>query len=94
MPEEVVILIMFGMALGLAWSVLGTIKAIALKKYEARAGVDPAGVRAELAELARRVATLEDGLLVRLQDVEERVDFTERLLAQQRARGHVGPGRE
>lgn len=84
MPEEVVVLIALGMAFSLAWGVLGFIKTIAIKKLEARGGGDTEALRHELNELHRRLEALEDGTLVRLQEVEERVDFAERLLASQR----------
>jgi hypothetical protein len=47
-----------------------------------------------LERLEQRVAALEDGLL-RVQELEERVDFLERVLAQQRQRdaGRLGEGR-
>lgn len=95
MPEEVAIIIVFGMVLTLAWGVLGTIKTIVIKKYEARSGPDTDGLRRDVAALGRRMEALENGML-RVQELEERVDFAERLLAQQRHgdAGRLAQGRE
>lgn len=82
--EEVLVLVALGMAFSLAWGVLGFVKTIAVKKIEARGGDGVASLRQELDELNRRLEALEEGTLVRLQEVEERVDFAERLLAGQR----------
>jgi hypothetical protein len=92
MPEEVAIIIVIGMLIGLAWGVLNTIKTIVIKKYEARGAGDAADVRRAVAELGRRVEALEDGMMERLHDVEERMDFTERVLAKERRPGEL-PGR-
>ena len=51
----------------------------------------PAATRAELDDLQQRVADLED-TRARLHELEERVDFTERMLAQQRERAALPPG--
>jgi hypothetical protein len=49
------------------------------------------GAGAELEQLRARVELLEDAL-GRVQDLEERLDFTERVLAQQRERGRLPAG--
>jgi hypothetical protein len=46
---------------------------------------------ADLRQLQARVDLLED-VAVRVQDLEERLDFTERVLAQQRERGRLPAG--
>lgn len=48
-------------------------------------------MRAELARLEDRVAGLEE-VAGRVQELEERVDFAERLLTQQRERDRLAPG--
>lgn len=89
MPEEVAVLIGSAMIIGLAWGVLNTIKTIVIKKYEARGVGDAGDTREAVAELSRRMDAFEDGMLARLQDVEERMDFTERVLAQGRRAGEL-----
>jgi hypothetical protein len=51
------------------------------------------GGSAELQQLHARVEQLED-VAARVQDLEERLDFTERVLAQQRDRGQLPAGGE
>jgi hypothetical protein len=46
---------------------------------------------ADLGQLQARVDQLED-VVARVQDLEERLDFTERVLAQQRERGRLPAG--
>ncbi len=48
---------------------------------------------AEVQQLRARVEQLEDGA-ARVQDLEERLDFTERVLTQQRERGQLPAGGE
>jgi hypothetical protein len=48
---------------------------------------------AEVQQLRARVEQLED-VAARVQDLEERLDFTERVLAQQRERGQLPAGGE
>lgn len=50
-----------------------------------------AGGSTELQQLRSRVEQLED-VVARVQDLEERLDFTERVLAQQRERGRLPAG--
>jgi plasmid replication initiation protein len=54
---------------------------------EGRAG----GGSAELQQLRSRAEQLED-VVARVQDLEERLDFAERVLAQQRERGQLPAG--
>lgn len=48
-------------------------------------------VRADVLRLEERVAGLEE-IAGRVQELEERVDFAERVLTQQRDRGRLAPG--
>lgn len=61
------------------------------RKSAGRGGADAAGLRAELEEMRGRVEYLEEQG-ARLAELEERLDFAERLLAQQRDRTALGPG--
>ena len=54
-------------------------------------GEDPTDIRAELDQLQARVGQVE-GVQARLAELEERVDFTERLLAQKREPGRLQGG--
>ena len=89
MPDEVAIIIITGMLVALAWGVLGTIKTVVIKRYEAKHGGDSESLRHELAELTRRMEAFEDNVVIRVQDLEERLDFTERVLAQNRRAGEL-----
>jgi hypothetical protein len=51
------------------------------------------GASAELQQIRSRVEQLED-VAAQVQDLEERLDFTERVLAQQRERGQLPAGGE
>ena len=77
---EDVVLPILGIALG-ALFLVGLYKIIVRWIDRRSAAPDQEG----LGRLEQRVAALEDGLL-RVQELEERVDFTERVLAQQRQR--------
>jgi hypothetical protein len=74
----------------LAWKLLGPLAQALARRMEGRAAGDP-GTARELAELESRVRELEvqQG---RVLELEERLDFTERLLAQQRDATRIGPG--
>ncbi len=61
------------------------------RRSMARSGGDVAALRAELDEIRGRMEYLEEQG-TRLAELEERLDFTERLLAQQRDRVALGPG--
>jgi hypothetical protein len=80
-PDQLVFLILGGMAFSLAWGVLSTIKSLLLKRMEAKGTGDVAALSGQVAELERRLNALGEGVVDRLQDVEERLDFTERVLA-------------
>ncbi|HEX9580740.1 MAG TPA: hypothetical protein VF970_06510 [Gemmatimonadales bacterium] len=72
-----------GMAFALAWGGLATFRWYVKEKLRASSGTVGAGA----AEQAERLAHLEG----RIGELEERVDFTERLLAQYRENNRVGP---
>ena len=94
MPFDVYVLVpLAGIAMV---AVLGTqvVRAVAAaieRKNAARGGGDVAALRAEMEEMRARMDTLEDQS-TRLAELEERLDFTERLLAQQRERAQLSPG--
>lgn len=82
LPAPVVLLITLGVVVGLVIIARPLVRAIA-RRIEGRAELDPA-IQDEIEHLRTRVGDLE-ALQGRLADLEERVDFAERLLAQQRA---------
>ena len=90
MPEEVLFLFMIMMAGGLGFQVLRLIGRIIDRKYEARGSGDLRDVRARLDAVERELALLH-GSEDRLAEIEERVDFAERMLARQRERIPPGP---
>ena len=78
MPPQVIFMIVLA-ALAAATIVLYPLMRAIGRRIEGRGGLESA--RAELEELRARVAQLEEGH-PRLLELEERVDFAERLLAQ------------
>ena len=80
MPDELVFLILGGMMFSLAWGVLGTVKTLMIKRWETKGGGDLPALKAQVDELQRRVDSLGEGVVMRLQDMEERLDFTERVV--------------
>ena len=60
------------------------------RHYESRRGAMGAGDTDALARISERLKTVEDELSGRMLDLEERVDFTERVLAQARERPQLG----
>lgn len=60
------------------------------RHYESRRGALGAGDPDEVARLSERLKAVEDELSGRMLDLEERVDFTERVLAQARERPQLG----
>jgi hypothetical protein len=63
------------------------------RRHERLMAEGGAGGSEELRQLRARVEQLED-VAARVQDLEERLDFTERVLAQQRERGQLPAGGE
>ena len=78
----IIIVLIAGMVV-IAWPIA---RAFA-RRIEGKAREDPA-LRGEMEQLRARLAELE-ALQVRLSDLEERVDFTERVLAQQKGIGQL-----
>lgn len=60
------------------------------RHYDSQRGALGAAPTDELARLSERLRTVEDELSGRMLDLEERVDFTERVLAQARERPQLG----
>ena len=81
--EEVGVLVGFGLGVG-APGYLYVRRLIRLARGEIAPGLSTGQMEAErIADLEQRVAELE-GLATRMMEVEERMDFTERLLATQK----------
>ena len=84
---------LYPVTVGVSLVVLGVRRHFALKRGDA-AGLTTGQMQAErTAELEQRVADLE-AVQARVYELEERVDFTERLLASERAAGAVAPPKE
>jgi hypothetical protein len=95
MPEwlwiQEVVFPLIGMAMGagVLYGIYRTANRLIDRKQEREALQGGAGA-AEVEQLRARVEALEE-LSYRLHDVEERVDFTERVLTQQRERDQLPP---
>jgi hypothetical protein len=88
-PPDFVFLIPFGgMAVG-ALFLIGVYKLIVRWMDRRESGVLPHGVPEELEDLRRQVATLE-ALPGRVAELEERLDFAERMLAQHTQKPMIG----
>lgn len=88
LPPPVVVVVVGGM-LALVGLVLYPVARALARRIEGGGG---SAVRAELAALRERVGELEEGQ-VRLAELEERLDFSERVLARERRDPVVrGPG--
>jgi len=75
---------MYPTAVGVSFILLGVRRHFALKRYH-RPGLTTGEMQAErIAELEQRVAELES-VQARVFELEERIDFTERLIASDRA---------
>jgi hypothetical protein len=89
---EMVLLPILGMGMGGAvlFGIYRTVNRALERKHE-RAMLDQGGApQGGVEELQRRVESLEE-VAYRVQDLEERLDFTERVLAQQKDRGRLPP---
>jgi hypothetical protein len=90
---ESILLPIAGMLTGIA--VIGTIgwtiRYWVQRHYESTSGALGADAQQDVKRLEERVAALEE-LGGRMQDLEERLDFAERVLAQHRERGRLGNG--
>jgi hypothetical protein len=81
---------MYPTAVGVSFIVLGVRRHFALKRHQ-RPGLTTGEMHAErIAELEQRVAELES-VQARVYELEERLDFTERLLARERSPGALAP---
>lgn len=60
------------------------------RHYDSQRGAVGGAGEEEVARLSERLKTVEDELSGRMLDLEERVDFTERVLAQARERPQLG----
>jgi len=92
-PETFILLPLGGMATG-ALFMFGIYKIVVRWMDMRHRHAVPAGVEEELQDLRNQVADLGE-VASRVMELEERLDFAERLLAQARARGEgieLGPG--
>jgi Tfp pilus assembly protein PilO len=81
LPPQVVLLIVLGFIAGFTIVLWPLVRALS-RRIEGRQQENPA-LHAELDQMRARLAEV-DGLQHRLAELEERVDFTERLLAQKK----------
>jgi hypothetical protein len=89
LPPPVTLLIALGFFAACAVIVYPLVRALS-RRLEGRSSTDPA-TRDEIEQLRRRVEDVET-LQHRMMELEERVDFTERLLATQRREAERLPG--
>ena len=78
--------------LGMAWVLGSTIRFWVQRHYENKRLQGGGTSSAALEQLEDRVAMLEE-VVGRVQDIEERLDFTERVLVQAREQERLPPGR-
>lgn len=90
LPAPVVVIITIAIVAGLAIVLYPLMRAIA-RRIEGRAQLDPA-IHEELEQLRARVGEV-DALSHRVAELEERLDFTERMLAQKAAPERLSEGR-
>jgi len=86
LPPEAMVIVILCTTVGIVLMSWPIVRALA-RRIEGKTGEDPA-LRGEVEQLRARLAEME-ALHVRLSDLEERVDFTERLLAQQKGMGQL-----
>jgi Tfp pilus assembly protein PilO len=86
LPPEAVVIVVLLITVGIVLMSWPIVRAVA-RRIEGKSQEDPV-LRGEVEQLRARLAEMET-LHVRLSDLEERVDFTERLLAQQRGMGQL-----
>lgn len=90
LPAPVFLIIVVVVVGASAW-VLGPLFRAIARRIEGRSRLDPA-IHEELEQLRARAAEV-DGLNQRVAELEERVDFTERMLAQRSAPERLPEGR-
>ena len=90
---EMMVLPMLGMGMGAAflYGAYRTVNHWIERRHERELAAQGGIPSQELERLAARVEALED-VGYRLQELEERVDFAERMLTQQREQGRLGSG--
>ncbi len=86
LPPEAMVIVILCTTVGIVLMSWPIVRAVA-RRIEGKSQEDPA-LRGEVEQLRTRLAELE-ALHVRLSDLEERVDFTERVLAQQKGMGQL-----
>jgi Tfp pilus assembly protein PilO len=86
LPPEATVTIVIVLIVGMAVISWPIVRAVA-RRIEGKTREDPA-LHGEIEQLRARLAELET-LQLRLSDLEERVDFTERMLAQQKGIGQL-----
>ncbi len=81
MPEEVVMLAVMGLAsvTALGFGLMRSINGHLERKWKGTQGVDAPDVLADLEDIRARLENIED-VRVRVTELEERVDFAERML--------------
>ena len=92
LPPQVTAMIALGFFAACAIVLWPLMRAIA-RRIEGRVAAPDPALRAEVDDLKARLAEVEHFQL-RLADLEERVDFAERMLAQRREGGRIGQGGE
>ena len=90
MPEEVVVLSFISIVAvtSLAFGLMRSVNRHLDRKWRARHGTGEQRALSELEELRSRVERIED-IQLRVGELEERVDFAERLLADGKNRGAI-----
>jgi len=90
-PDSIVAVVFFSGVLGIGWTL-----ARAVAKRIAGGGAGSKEVEALRDEVAQLGAEVEDlrGRLAPLDEIQNRLDFTERLLGQARERGLLSPPKE
>ena len=83
MPEEVVMLAVMGLAsvTALGFGLMRSINRHLERKWKGKQEIDAAGVVPDLEDLPSRLENVED-VQTRVTELEERVDFAERMLSE------------
>ncbi len=74
------------------FGVYRTVNRVLERRHERAMGGSGGALRNEIERLVSRIEVLEEGA-ERMQELEERMDFTERVLTQQKERDRLAPGR-
>ena len=83
MPDEIVMLAVMGLAsvTALGFGLMRSINRHLECKWKSTQGIDAAGVLPDLEDLRTRLESIED-VQMRVTELEERVDFAERILSE------------